>query len=193
MHTVCRQRRLIVGLLHVAAEKVRVDSQHVLAVRGGKPGYNTGLAESVPRFLPSVLRNVMIPTTISCSHMLSFSAPTTQSSLLASMKRERALARYAVRVSECSAASLILPRLYLSNLRIASDTEELTELGITHVISVLEYAPEYSDDQIKQLHINLEDTFTANILDHLQTTTEFIRSALDENPTNKVLVRPQVQ
>ncbi|KAJ3553063.1 hypothetical protein NM688_g3818 [Phlebia brevispora] len=130
----------------------------------------------------------MIPSTISCNYMLSFATPTTQTALLSTWKQERSLARYAARVAECSKASLILPRLYLSSFRIASDEDELVTLGITHVVSVLEYPPEYTNDKFKTLHIKIEDTLESNILEHLQTTTEFIRTALEENETNKVLV-----
>ncbi|KAF7799690.1 hypothetical protein EIP86_010932 [Pleurotus ostreatoroseus] len=133
----------------------------------------------------------MIPSTISCNHMLSFPSPSvTQASLLASFKQERSLARYAARVAECSKASRILPRLYLSSYRVAASEEELDELGITHVVSVLEYPPDYSsEDKYKTLRIRIEDTLQANILEHLETTTAFIRDALAENATNKVLVR----
>ena len=134
----------------------------------------------------------MIPTQISCGYMLSFSgAPVTQTALLTSLKKERSIARYAARVAECTSASLIIPRLYLANYRIAADEEELTELGITHVVSVVEYPPDYSGDHhIKTLHIKVEDTFSSPLIDYLPSTTEFIRGALEENETNKVLVRP---
>ena len=121
--------------------------------------------------------------------MLSFAAPTTESSLLSSFKRERALHRYAARVVECTSASLILPRLYLSNYRIAADEHELADLGITHVVSVLEVPPEYTGTEFTTLHIPVEDTMQTNILEHLPTTTAFIRAALAENEKNKVLVR----
>ena len=121
--------------------------------------------------------------------MLSFAAPTTESSLLTSFKRERALHRYATRVVECTSASLIIPRLYLSNYRIAADEHELADMGITHVVSVLEVPPEYTGTEFTRLHVAIEDTMQSNILDHLPTTTEFIRAALAESENNKVLVR----
>lgn len=88
------------------------------------------------------------------------------------------------------APSLILPRLYLSGYTVAANEEELITLGVTHVVSVLEFPPEYEEKGIKTLHIKIEDSFRTDILRHLDITTEFIRAALDENETNKVLVRP---
>lgn len=85
-------------------------------------------------------------------------------------------------------ASLIVPRLYLSNFLTARNERELQALGVTHVISVMEHAPKHPR-HLKTLHIPLADTSDSNILEHLDTTTDFIKSALQENEENIVLVR----
>ncbi|KAI0689789.1 protein-tyrosine phosphatase-like protein [Cytidiella melzeri] len=85
-------------------------------------------------------------------------------------------------------ASLILPRLYLSSYNIATKPSELDALGITHIVSVVDFVPEPCPSHIKRLHVKLNDTPAADILQHLEETTEFIRSALLQNESNKVLV-----
>ncbi|KAG6850795.1 hypothetical protein H0H93_008833 [Arthromyces matolae] len=87
-------------------------------------------------------------------------------------------------------ASLIVPRLYLSNAGTARDPDVLAHLGITHVVSILDYWPSIPDiiSQEHKLHISLPDTPDTDILSHLPTTTTFITSALSENEENKVLV-----
>lgn len=87
-----------------------------------------------------------------------------------------------------SNVSLIVPRLYLSNYTTATDNAELERLGITHMVSVMDFTPANCPAHIKRLHVVLQDTSTANILQHLEQTTEFITAALQENETNKVLV-----
>ncbi|KAI0093701.1 protein-tyrosine phosphatase-like protein [Irpex rosettiformis] len=87
-----------------------------------------------------------------------------------------------------NAASLILPRLYLSSYTTATNAAELEAIGITHIISVMDFTPKPCPPHIKRLHVKLEDTFSADILRHLEGTTEFIRYALQENESNKVLV-----
>jgi len=86
--------------------------------------------------------------------------------------------------------NLIVNRLYLGNLAAAGDEAKLTELGITHVLSILEITPDIPDTIGKDnhLHIQLNDTSGSDILRHLEQTTEFITSALGENAKNKVLV-----
>ncbi|KZP21074.1 phosphatases II, partial [Athelia psychrophila] len=85
------------------------------------------------------------------------------------------------------AASLILPRLYLSDLFTARDDEEMEKLGITHMVSVMEAMPTKMPEMIRH-HVPIQDSWDADILQHLDGTTEFIRDALAEDPENKVLV-----
>ncbi|KAI0306085.1 hypothetical protein B0F90DRAFT_1695919 [Multifurca ochricompacta] len=87
-------------------------------------------------------------------------------------------------------ASKIAPRLYLTCLSTASDVTQLANLGITHVVSVIENAPRLpSTLPLHKLHLSLSDYDDEDILSHLSTTTSFIRGALAENPSNRVLVR----
>lgn len=87
-------------------------------------------------------------------------------------------------------ASLIVPRVYLSGYSTASDAEELSRLGITHVVSVLEHAPNIPDSIAakNKLHVCVADQPEEYILAHFEETTEFIRSALAESKKNNVLV-----
>ncbi|KAJ4473630.1 protein-tyrosine phosphatase-like protein [Lentinula aciculospora] len=87
-------------------------------------------------------------------------------------------------------ASLIIPRLYLSDLATAVDEEIMQKLGVTHVVSILDWAPEFlaSIPAPHRLHIRLADSATSDILAHLDTTTHFVRRALEGNESNVVLV-----
>lgn len=86
-------------------------------------------------------------------------------------------------------ASLIVPRLYLTNFATATNVTQLESLGITHIVSALDFIPATQfPGHIKRLHVHLSDVASANILKHLEDTTEFINSALAENETNTVLV-----
>ena len=87
-------------------------------------------------------------------------------------------------------ASKIAPRLYLTCRATARDVNQLTSLGITHVLSVLEVAPTFpSSIPLRKLHVSISDYDGEDILTHLPTTTSFIRDALAESPSNRVLVR----
>lgn len=89
-----------------------------------------------------------------------------------------------------SCASLIVPRLYLADYRTASDGDELMRLGITHIISVIDFAPVFPDciDKNNILHIPVADKSEVRILPFLSQTTQFIRDALEQDAANKVLV-----
>ena len=92
-----------------------------------------------------------------------------------------------------SEVNLITDRLYLGSWVAAGDKELLTELGITHVVSVLEIEPGIPDiiDKTNKLHIRIHDTPDSNILHHLEETTNFIKSAMEVDENNKVLVSPR--
>lgn len=87
-------------------------------------------------------------------------------------------------------ASKVAPRIYLTCLATAKDVKQLSQLGITHVVSVIENAPTFpSSHPLRTLHISISDYDGEDILSHLPATTSFIRGALAESPTNRVLVR----
>lgn len=92
-----------------------------------------------------------------------------------------------------SEVDLITDRLYLGSWVAAGNEELLAELGITHVVSILEIEPRIPDiiDKTNKLHIRINDTPDSNILRHLEETTNFIKSAMDVNENNKVLVSPR--
>jgi len=86
-------------------------------------------------------------------------------------------------------ASEVLPRLYLTDLFTARDEAQLTSLGITHVVSVIEHAPIFPKTQsLRTLHIPLSDSSDEDILAHLPVATSFIRNALAEDPDSRVMV-----
>jgi len=86
-------------------------------------------------------------------------------------------------------ASEVLPRLYLTDFHTACNEENLTSLGITHVVSVIESAPIFLQTlPLRTLHIPLSDQPNQDILTHLPVTTSFIRDALAESPDSRVLV-----
>ena len=88
-------------------------------------------------------------------------------------------------------ASEVLPRLYLTDIFIARDEAQLTSLGITHVVSALEWEITLPQTQsLRILHIPISDDADADILKHLPDTTSFISNALAENPNSRVLVSP---
>lgn len=89
------------------------------------------------------------------------------------------------------AASLIMPRLYLTDYFTAKNEEKMKELGITHMVTVMEIVPTSKLNMIRH-HVKIADRWDEDVLKHLDGTTEFIRAALEENQTNKVLVCPLI-
>jgi atypical dual specificity phosphatase len=118
--------------------------------------------------------------------MLSFNPQPWQTSLLAAAQ-QRSGRRPTLRRGNM--ASEVLPRLYLTDLFTARDEAQLTSLGITHVVSVIELAPTLPQTQsLRTLHIPLSDNADQDILTHLPAATSFIRNALAEDPNSRVLV-----
>lgn len=92
-------------------------------------------------------------------------------------------------------ASAITSRLYLSDLWTACDAEKMEKLGITHIISVIEHRPALPDcvPMSRRHQVFLADRSDSNIITHLAECTKFIVDALEENESNKVLVRFSIQ
>lgn len=133
-------------------------------------------------------RFVSFPPSPSSSHpqMLSFNTQPWQTSLIAAAQ-QRSGRRPSFR--RRPSASEVLPRLYLTDLFTARDEAQLTSLGITHVVSVIEHAPTLPQTQsLRTLHIPLSDSSDQDILAHLPVATSFIRNALAESPDSRVLV-----
>ncbi|KAI9464421.1 protein-tyrosine phosphatase-like protein [Lactarius psammicola] len=119
--------------------------------------------------------------------MLSFNTPTWQTALLT---RQRSGRQGSSSLFERRhIASEVLPRVYLTDLFTARDETQLSALGITHVISVIEHAPVFPQTLLlRTLHIPLSDGTDQDILGYLPTTTSFIRDALAESPDSRVMV-----
>ena len=119
--------------------------------------------------------------------MLSFNPQPWQTSLIAAAQ-QRSGRRPHLRRGHLM-ASEVLPRLYLTDLFTARDEAQLTSLGITHVVSVIEFAPTLPQTRsLRTLHIPLSDNADQDILTHLPIATSFIRNALAEDPNSRVLV-----
>ncbi|KAI0738585.1 protein-tyrosine phosphatase-like protein [Daedaleopsis nitida] len=112
--------------------------------------------------------------------MLSFSSPVGNASLMVAHPRAPHPSRHTGSIVRTP--SEILPRLWLSSLYTAVDDEQLIELGVTHIVSVIEQRPRYPNNlpKLKTLHVPLQDVEGADILQHLDTTTAFIKSALED-------------
>jgi hypothetical protein len=123
--------------------------------------------------------------------MLPFGAPLDRKiALISSLRAKRNSAMF----QSGNTASQITPRLFLSDLATAYDVHVLRRLGITHILSVLDFVPNLSQlpPSLTCLHVRLEDRFDADILAHLPRTTDFIRTALAEREDAKVLVRTAI-
>ena len=87
-------------------------------------------------------------------------------------------------------AQCIVPRVYLTDYGTATNTQDLSRLAATHIVSILEQdvdLPPFIKEGNK-LHIRIADTMRADLLQHLDKTTAFIQAALEENNTNVVVV-----
>ncbi|KAF9563932.1 phosphatases II [Agrocybe pediades] len=117
--------------------------------------------------------------------MLSFPAQNWEKALRAtkaSLERKQGSGRAATRV---------IPRLYISDYWTSTNAEKMNELGITHIISLLDFKPLKVLESIpldRRLQITIRDAPDSNILQHLDNTTAFIKQALEENSENQVLV-----
>ncbi|KAF8637569.1 hypothetical protein AX17_002638 [Amanita inopinata Kibby_2008] len=87
-------------------------------------------------------------------------------------------------------ADLIIPRIYLADYYTACNAAELSRLAVTHVVSVIEHVPNLPSfiQNDHKLQIKVADRPNVNLLEQLDETTSFIRTALEENDANIVLV-----
>ncbi|KAJ7841090.1 protein-tyrosine phosphatase-like protein [Mycena olivaceomarginata] len=82
--------------------------------------------------------------------------------------------------------SEITPRVFVADWFVAQNWDALDALGVTHVVSVCEIPPIVSS-KIAHMHVCIVDLPIADISDHFEKTTKFIRDALAKEGT-KVLV-----
>jgi len=117
--------------------------------------------------------------------MLSFASPSLQPAILAQNPRKGFLGS-----GQARTASLIVPRVYLSDYSTAHDEKKVTALNITHVLSLLDTDPIIPDciPADRRLHITVADRSDVDISQYLTQTTEFITAALVESEENNVLV-----
>ena len=121
--------------------------------------------------------------------MLSANPPTPQSALLVAAQQPIVPQEPSFDDSPWRAANEVIPRVYLTDLLTARNEAQLSALGITHVVSVLEDAPGFPETySLRTLHIPLSDSAYQDILAHLPTTTAFIRDALAESPDSRVMI-----
>jgi len=123
--------------------------------------------------------------------MLSFNPRTSQTNLLANAQQQsgRPGSSRAPSFDLGRKASEVLPRLYLTDLFTARNETQLSALGITHVVSVIEHAPIFPQTHLlRTLHVPLSDGSDEDILAHLPATTSFIHDALAESPDSRVMV-----
>ena len=86
-------------------------------------------------------------------------------------------------------ASLILPSLYLSDVYTATSPTIFSNLGITHIVSVVA-TPRHDYPVIQALeilHIQLDDSMHAKLEEYFDSTSAWIQDALT-NGESKVLV-----
>ncbi|KIJ55259.1 hypothetical protein M422DRAFT_87091, partial [Sphaerobolus stellatus SS14] len=85
-----------------------------------------------------------------------------------------------------SAASQIMPNLYLADAHTATSPHVLSSLGITHVVSVLGPALRFPQG-VKVLHLPLDDFPWEDLLSHLHRANDWVEDAM-RGKGNKVLV-----
>lgn len=88
-------------------------------------------------------------------------------------------------------ADLIDHRLWLGNLDAAENFSALNDLGITHIVSIVEEIEFKEQPNIARLHIRLGDVETSDLLAIFDRCYEFIARALSVNETNQVLIHCQ--
>lgn len=85
-------------------------------------------------------------------------------------------------------ASEIFPRLFLSDMYTATDPLIIEELGITHVLSVVDDPWYRYSPTIKHMALVVDDHPTANIESHLDACVAWIKEALNGHEDAKVMV-----
>ena len=81
-------------------------------------------------------------------------------------------------------------RVFMSGYVAADCWETLQQCGITHVLTLTDHAPPRFEDRgiVYMVLAEIEDNNAQNVINHFMNTNAFIRAALNENPSNKVLV-----
>jgi atypical dual specificity phosphatase len=119
--------------------------------------------------------------------MISFPSTSWQSSLI--QKTTSRHPRNDADQSHGRAATAITARLYLTDFHTACAPGNLTRLGITHVVSAIEFdTTGVFPPHIQVLHVPVRDSVEEQICGWFDPVVEFMKEAL-ENEDGKVLVR----
>src|SRR5260370_35007454 len=110
--------------------------------------------------------------------MLSFNPQPWQTSLIAAAQQLSGRQPSVFRRNK-HMASEVVPRLYLTDIFTARDEAQLSSLGITHVVSVIESAQAFPEPQsLRTLHIPLSDTTNHDVLPYLPAANSLLQRAI---------------
>ncbi|OJA21558.1 hypothetical protein AZE42_03247 [Rhizopogon vesiculosus] len=119
--------------------------------------------------------------------MISFPSTSWQSSLIRKTTSRRS-SKNDADLLHGRAASAITPRLYLTDYHTARTPGKLARLGVTHVVSAIDFdITGMFPPQVQVLHVPVRDTVEEQICEWFDCVVEFIKEALDKEDT-KVLV-----
>lgn len=77
-------------------------------------------------------------------------------------------------------AQEVLDRVYFGPISVAKDCKQLSELGITHLVTVLDDATPVSKSGVQVLHLKVKDDQSANLAECFTEAQKFIDSTLKE-------------
>ncbi|KAG1726086.1 protein-tyrosine phosphatase-like protein [Suillus paluster] len=118
--------------------------------------------------------------------MISFPSNSWQSSFI--QKKTSRRPRNDNDPSHGRAATAITPRLYLTDLYTARLPGNLTRLGITHIVSAIDFdITDVFPRHVQVLHVPVRDSADVQICEWFDPVVKFIKEALDKEDT-KVLV-----
>lgn len=119
--------------------------------------------------------------------MISFPSTSWQSSLLQKTTSRRS--KNDADLLHGRTATAITPRLYLTDYHTARTPGKLARLGVTHVVSAIEFdTTDVFPLQVQVLRVPVRDAVEEQICEWFDRVVEFIKEALDKEDT-KVLVR----
>jgi len=93
-------------------------------------------------------------------------------------------------LSENDDFSLVYPNIYIGNYSTSTNKQLLTNLGITHIISVIPSFNPPFEDKFKYLHIEAYDDEIQDIKQYFEISNEFISKCLNEG--GKILIHCMV-
>ena len=119
--------------------------------------------------------------------MISFPSTSWQSSLIQKTTSRRP--KNDADILHGRVATAITPRLYLTDYHTARTPGKLADLGVTHVVSAIDFSiAGVFPPHVQVLHVPVRDADEVNISEWFDPVVEFIKEALDKEDT-RVLVR----